>query len=89
MAVYVDHAHIAYRRMRMSHMLADTLDELHAMADALGIARRHFQGAASWPHYDICESKRTRAIELGARPVTRRELRQLLQSWRAARALAE
>jgi len=52
-------------------------DELHAMADALGIERRWFQG----DHYDVPEDYRDRAIALGAVPVTSRELiRRLLDS---------
>jgi hypothetical protein len=52
-------------------------DELHAMADALGIERRWFQG----DHYDVPEDYRERAIALGAVPVTSRELiRRLLDS---------
>jgi Protein of unknown function (DUF4031) len=52
-------------------------DELHAMADALGIPRRAFQG----DHYDVPEDHRERAIELGAVPVSSRELiRRLLDS---------
>ena len=52
-------------------------DELHALADALGIERRWFQG----DHYDVPEDYRERAIALGAVPVTSRELiRRLLDS---------
>lgn len=36
MTVYVDDVCIVYGRMRMSHMVADTEDELHQMASALG-----------------------------------------------------
>ena len=57
----------------MSHMIADSLDELHAMAEAIGVARKWFQGRASIPHYDVCKSKRELAIKLGAIPVERRE----------------
>jgi Protein of unknown function (DUF4031) len=49
----------------MCHMLADTLEELHTMADSLGV-RRWFQAEGSFPHYDICRSKRQLAIALGA-----------------------
>lgn len=58
--------------MKMSHMIADTLDELHAMADRLGL-RRWFQNNSSFPHYDVCLSKRAEAIELGATLLERRE----------------
>lgn len=68
MSVYVDRARNAYGRMVMSHMIADTFDELHAMADRIGVARRWFQAAppASIPHYDIAQSKRALAVAAGA-----------------------
>jgi len=46
-------------------MLADTVDELHMMADKLGLKREWFQ-PKSTPHYDICQAKRKKAIEFGA-----------------------
>jgi hypothetical protein len=67
-SVYVDRARNGYGRMIMCHMIADTPDELHAMADRIGVARRWFQTppkASMW-HYDIAQSKRTLAIEAGA-----------------------
>jgi hypothetical protein len=54
MPVYVDEAKNPYGRMLMSHMLADTLPELHAMADIVGLKRAWFQGNASTAHYDLC-----------------------------------
>lgn len=71
--VYVDSAFIVYRGMQMSHMVADTIDELHQMADAIGVSRRHFQNKKI-PHYDICKTKRKHAIHLGAQEITTREL---------------
>ena len=59
-----------FGRMAMCHMKADTEDELHAMAALIGVARRWYQG----DHYDVCQSKRAKAIQLGAVPVTAREL---------------
>jgi hypothetical protein len=56
----------------MCHMLADTPDELHAMADRIGIARKWFQRDASAPHYDVCKSKRAQAVAAGAIEVTER-----------------
>ncbi len=54
-------------------MVADTLDELHEMADRLGL-RQYFQSHTKYPHYDICASKRELALSLGAQPVDRRGL---------------
>ena len=67
-----------WRDRRWAHLVSDeSYDELHAMADALGIERRWFQG----DHYDVPEDYRERAIALGAVPVTSRELiRRLLDS---------
>ncbi len=58
----------------MCHMTADTLDELHRMADKIGMERRWFQAPpkASHPHYDIPESKRAKALALGAQEVCQR-----------------
>lgn len=83
MAVYVDSAFSPYRGMLMCHMLADTLSELHAMADKIGIARRHFQADASTPHYDICKSKRALAVRYETVEIDRTKLRQVIQQWRA------
>lgn len=68
MTVYVDDVRYPYGRMVMCHMFADTLDELHAMADAIGIQRKWFQSppAASWEHYDISLGKKDLAIARGA-----------------------
>lgn len=46
MPVYVDDARLTYRRMVMCHMIADTPAELHAMAAAIGVARKWYQSPA-------------------------------------------
>ncbi len=74
MPVYVDAPIHRHGRMRMCHMVADTLDELHAMADIIGIKRRWFQRHPRHPHYDICKAKRALSIKAGAIAVTRRDL---------------
>lgn len=62
--------------MRVCHMLADSDAELHAMADAIGVARRWWQSpdATAGSHYDICLAKRAAALRLGAKSVTTRQL---------------
>lgn len=48
------------------HMIADTLDELHTMADKIGLKRAWFQNDR-FPHYDIGTlQRRNLAISLGA-----------------------
>ncbi len=68
MSVYVDRARNGFGRMVMCHMIADTPEELHAMADRIGVARRWFQTPpkASFWHYDIAQTKRELAIKVGA-----------------------
>ncbi len=73
MSVYVDKAVNKYGRMIMCHMLADTTEELHVMADKIGINKKWFQGKASTWHYDICKSKRDVAVKNGAIEINRRE----------------
>ena len=56
-----------FGRMLMCHMFADTPEELHAMADRIGVARRWCQHKGTpREHYDICLSKRRRAVAAGA-----------------------
>lgn len=76
MPVYVDKAEHRFGRMIMCHMIADTPDELHAMADAIGVYRKWFQESppASFPHYDIAKSKRELAIATGAIVLERNDL---------------
>ena len=71
MSVYVDTARHPFRGYIMCHMIADSLDELHQMADKIGMERRWFQAPpkASHPHYDIPESRRAKALALGAQEV--------------------
>ncbi len=81
MAVYVDSAKNDFGRMKMSHMVADTLEELHAMANKIGIQHKWFQDH-SVPHYDICQSKRRLAIQLGVVEIDRSQLVNLIRHWR-------
>lgn len=75
MAVYVDNMRAAFGRMVMCHMIADTEEELLAMADRIGVARRwhQFPGTPR-SHFDIALSKRKLAVEAGAVEITWRQL---------------
>jgi len=76
MTVYVDDVRHQFGRMVMCHMWADTLDELMAMADLIGVKRKWIQGhptlslpsarKASWVHFDISLGKKALAIKQGA-----------------------
>jgi hypothetical protein len=74
MAVYVDDMRAPYRGMIMCHMMADTLAELHAVAEQIGVERRWFQDSNSGPHYDIALQARALAVAAGAREVTLKQM---------------
>lgn len=74
MAVYVDDMEAPYGRMKMCHMLADSDEELHAMADRIGVARRWHQAPPKHSsHYDIALTKKALALAAGAIPITWRQ----------------
>ena len=74
--VYVGNLEFGYGRMLMSHMVADTEEELHLMADKIGVVRKWYQNKKEdgIPHYDICKSKKQLAISFGATQITDREI---------------
>ena len=74
------------RKVASCHMFTDSLDlqELHAMAQAIGMKRAWFQDKAAAPHYDLSASRREKAVTLGATPLNRRES---VAVWRARRVL--
>jgi hypothetical protein len=79
MTVYVDDMRARFGRMIMCHMIADTDEELHALAERIGVARRWHQSPPRHDsHYDIALSKRALAIKHGAVEIT----------WRQAGAMA-
>lgn len=82
MPVYVDSMRASYRRMKMCHMIADSVAELLEMADKIGVSRRWFQ-MTSHPHFDICLSKRAIAVRCGAIEVDRRGLVDVMKRHRA------
>lgn len=89
MPVFVDSANIRYGRMIMCHMVADTPEELHAMAERIGVARKWFQRKASFPHYDICGAMKAKAIASGATELDRRGMYDFMKDRRKDRAYYE
>jgi len=67
MTVYVDDLRTVKRSkmwpwLQSCHMFADTLDELHAMAEKVGMHPAWFQGHKELPHYDLTPNKRAQAV---------------------------
>jgi hypothetical protein len=97
MAVYVDDAFVHADWGRWTgggHLQADSVEELHAFADTLGLRREWFQTRPNRPdrdHYDLNRVGRDAAILAGALPETAREgvvRRRALRPPRIARAEA-
>ncbi len=66
------------------HLLADTRDELHAFAAAVGMPRVAFQDHPWRWHYDLPAVLRPRAVELGALEVDLHAVGALLRARRAS-----
>lgn len=85
MSVYVDNMRAAYGRMKMCHMVADSTDELLAMADKIGVARKWLQKAGTaHEHFDIALSKRDLAVKAGAKEVSMMDLGRIIRARRSA-----
>ena len=71
MTIYVDDM-MPHRSGLWCHMMTDgDLEELHAMAERIGLQRRWFQKKdPRFPHYDLRESRRNLAIRYGAKAVS-------------------
>lgn len=89
MTVYVDDMYRypvgQFGRMKMSHMIGDRDEELHAMARRIGVARRWYQG----DHYDVAMAKRALAIKFGARAITYRVCGLMCANRKATGALGD
>ena len=72
MSVYVDSVRIKWKGKIWCHLVAASLSELHNFASMIGLKRSWFQNKRSCPHYDICLSKKHKAVELGAIEIDKR-----------------
>ena len=83
MSVYVDDMY-KYNigklgRMKMSHMIADTKEELIEMVDKIGVNKKWIQKEnTEQEHFDISLDKRKLAIQNGAIEISMRELHRKL-----------
>jgi hypothetical protein len=93
MACYIDDMHrypigqykVGKYTMKMSHMIADTDEELHAMAARIGVARRWHQG----DHYDVSLGKRALAVKEGAIEITYRQCGLMASNRKATGSLGD
>ena len=74
MTVHGDARRAPFGRMVMCHMIADTDEELHAMAAKIGVQRKWHQAPPKHDsHYDIALSARAKAVKHGAVEITWRQ----------------
>lgn len=81
MTVYVDwlmhHGWVLRgHHVRNCHMFADSVDELLEFAERIGLKPRWLQGKRAI-HFDLTESRRKAAVELGAVELTRKTWRKV------------
>lgn len=70
-AVLIDEPRWHFKGRLWAHLVSDeSLEELHAFADAAGIPRRGFHG----DHYDVPQEYFDEMVNLGAQPTPSREL---------------
>lgn len=70
MTVYVDKVQFypqsSLKQKRWCHMGTDgPIEELHAVAERIGLRRAWFQDKPGHPHYDLFPSKRRLALSMG------------------------
>ena len=98
MSVYIDpladNGWIMYsQQIPNCHLIADLEEELHALADKIGLRRAWFQprprGSLSRSHYDLTPSMRRRAVRAGAIELSREAFVEKIRGLAAAEIVAE
>ena len=74
MGCYVDDMEAPFGKMKMCHLIADSTEELLAMVDTIGVARRWIQFPGTYKeHFDIALGKKQLALAAGAQAITWKE----------------
>ncbi|HEX7909150.1 MAG TPA: DUF4031 domain-containing protein [Paraburkholderia sp.] len=94
MTVYVDDMYLSsigqFGRMKMSHLIATTTDELVAMARRIGVPTRWIQHAGTaGEHFDIAITKRELAIAAGAVQISMKQCAAMCKRRRITGELGE
>lgn len=76
------------RIYKMSHLIADSTEELLEMTNAIGVCPEWIQYAGTYKeHFDITKSKKALAIKAGAIPITTSQLGRLIRNRRLTGSL--
>jgi len=73
--IYIDNK----GKLGWSHLIADSIYELHDFAIKIGLKHEWFQAKPEKPHYDVKGMMRKRAIENGAKIVSSKEIIKVLR----------
>ncbi len=58
-----------------THLVSDSLQELHKFGSEIGLKRKWFQNRSRYPHYDLTTKRMVnKAVKNGAKLITKREL---------------
>lgn len=77
--VYVDNMNAPFNGMIMCHMIADSTDELLEMVDKIAVKRKWIQHTGTYKeHFDICLTKKAKAIKLGAKQISWRQYAEMV-----------
>jgi hypothetical protein len=77
--IYIGKREYRYKSWLMCHMVSTNIEELHAIAKAIGLNRKWFQDKGRIPHYDVSKAKKLLAIKLGANELNDRDLINILK----------
>ena len=88
MPVYVDNLKPSIKNKnwkynKSCHLVADSLEELHAFAKEIKMPIAWFQNRLGMPHYDLTEGKRGEAIKAGAIQINDSQLVDMIMEARA------